>query len=44
MVQAVKNTGEFEVEIKLYINRRLYETGTITGEMYIRAKEVIMKG
>ena len=29
--------------IKLSINRRLFEKGCITEEMYIRAKELIIK-
>ena len=31
------------VEIKLSINRRLFEKGYITEEMYIKAKEIIIK-
>ena len=30
-------------EIKLSINRRLFEKGNIPEEMYIRAKEAIIK-
>jgi len=30
-------------EIKLSINRRLFEQGHITQEMYIKAKEIIIK-
>ena len=30
-------------EIKLSINRRLFKKGCITEEMYIRAKELIIK-
>lgn len=33
-----------EVEIKLLINLRLYEQGNITEEMYVRAKEMILRG
>ena len=33
-----------EIEIKLHINRRLYEKGCITEEMYTKAKEMILKG
>lgn len=32
-----------ELEIKLHINNRLYETGNITKEMYNKAKEIIYK-
>jgi len=31
------------VEIKLSINRRLFEKGYITEEMHIKAKELIIK-
>ena len=31
-------------EIKLHINRKLYERGAITEEMYAKAGEWIMKG
>ena len=31
------------VEIKLFINRRLYEKKAITEEMYTKAKELIIK-
>lgn len=31
------------IEIKLYINQRLYQQGAITEEMYGRAKEMILK-
>jgi len=30
------------VEIKLYVNEKLYVKGVITEEMYIRAKEIII--
>ena len=30
-------------EIKLFINRRLYEKKAITEEMHARAKEIILK-
>jgi hypothetical protein len=43
MTQILKNIKEFEVEIKLHINKRLYELGLITEEMYTRAKEFILK-
>jgi hypothetical protein len=32
------------IEIKLYINQQLYNKGAITEEMYIKAKERIIKG
>ena len=41
MIESMK---ALEVEIKLHINKRLYEVGLITEEMYSRAKEVILKG
>jgi len=31
------------VEIKLFINRRLFEKKAITEEMYAKAKEIIIK-
>lgn len=31
------------IEIKLFVNRRLYEKGALTEEMYMRAKELILK-
>jgi hypothetical protein len=31
------------VEIKLFINRRLYEKKAITEEMFTKAKEMILK-
>jgi len=31
-----------ETEIKLYINKQLYESGLITEEMYIKANEIIL--
>ena len=33
----------FEIELKLLVNQRLYEKAHITEEMYIRAKELIIK-
>jgi uncharacterized protein YqgQ len=44
MSQQYNNTKELEIEIKLHINKRLYEKGLITEEMYTRAKEIILKG
>jgi hypothetical protein len=32
------------LEIKLYINQQLYNKGAITEEMYMKAKERIIKG
>jgi hypothetical protein len=32
------------VEIKLYINQKLFEKGNITKEMYSKAKDMILKG
>ena len=32
------------IEIKLHINRKLYQKGALTEEMYTRAKEMILKG
>ena len=43
MIDVIKNTKELEIEIKLHINKRLYEIGLITEEMYNRAKELILK-
>lgn len=34
---------QFEIQLKIFVNQRLYEKGTITQEMYIKAKEYIMK-
>lgn len=31
------------VEIKLHVNRKLYEKGAITEEMYVKAKDLILK-
>jgi len=31
-------------EVKLTINQRLFEKNIITEEMYIRAKEIILRG
>ena len=32
------------IEIKLYINQKLYQKGALTEEMYTKAKELILKG
>lgn len=34
---------DFEVELMLLVNERLFERGSITSEMYIKAKELIIK-
>jgi len=39
-----KEMNSFFVEIKLNINHKLYEKGYITEEMYVKAKELIIKG
>jgi len=31
------------IEIKLHINQKLYQKGAITEEMYVRAKDLILK-
>ena len=33
----------FLIEVKLHINTKLYEKGFLTEEMYMRAKELIVK-
>ena len=38
-----KAMNDLIIEIKLSINLRLFEKGCITEEMYIRAKELIIK-
>ena len=38
-----KAMNDLIIEIKLSINRRLFEKGNISEEMYIRAKEIIIK-
>jgi len=35
---------DFETEIKLHINQKLFEKGAITQEMYTKAKDLILKG
>ena len=39
-----KNTKAVEIEIKLYINKRLHEMKLITEEMYTRVAEAILRG
>lgn len=34
---------DFEIELMLLVNERLYEKSSITSEMYIKAKELILK-
>ena len=38
-----KKMREFEQEIMLLVNERLHQRGGITTEMYIKAKELILK-
>ena len=33
---------ELEIQIKLFINRKLYEEGHITEEMYKKAKNIFL--
>lgn len=35
---------EFETELLLLVNERLHETGTITPELYAKAKELLRGG
>ena len=35
--------NRFNTELKLYINRRLYEKQIITEEMYCTVKELLLK-
>lgn len=39
-----KAMKELEMELMLLVNERLYQKSSITNEMYIRAKELIVKG
>lgn len=32
------------IEIKLYVNRRLFEKGVLTKELYMKANDFILKG
>lgn len=41
--QENKNMDSLILEIKLSINHSLFEKGYITEEMYIKAKELIIK-
>lgn len=34
---------DFELELMMLVNERLFEKGSITDEMYIKAKELILK-
>ena len=38
-----KKKQELDVEIMLYVNRKLYDGGHITEEMFYRAKEEFLK-
>ena len=38
-----KKKQELDVEIMLYVNRKLYDGGHITEEMFHRAKEEFLK-
>ena len=42
-IENIKAMNDLLAEIKLSINRRLFEKGIITEEMYIKAKELIIK-
>lgn len=46
MILAVDNEKrrEIDMEVKLHINKRLFEKGYITEEMYQKANEIILKG
>ena len=39
----VNKMSALSAEIKLSVNRRLFEQGRITEEMYIKAREIILK-
>ena len=41
--QQYEKINTFLMEIKLSVNHRLFEKGYITEEMYVRAKEIIIK-
>lgn len=43
MEQIENNIYLAKIEIKLMINKKLYEQGFLTEEMYIKAKELILK-
>lgn len=38
-----KKLEQVIIEIKLSVNRNLFERGILTEEMYIKAKELILK-
>ncbi len=38
-----KNIANFKTDIKLAVNRSLYIRGIITEEMYIKAKDMLIK-
>lgn len=39
-----KKRREIDIEIKLHINKQLFEKGHITEEMYRKATIIILKG
>ena len=43
MKQNEQAMNTFLVEVKLSINHKLFEKGHITEEMYVKAKELIIK-
>ena len=38
-----KVMNEYEVQVKLHINERLYDKGLISQELYDKAKKIIIK-
>ena len=38
-----KNREQFNTELKLFINQRLYDKHIITEDMYHMAKEILLK-
>ena len=42
-IEQCDKMNTFLMEIKLSVNHRLFEKGYITEEMYVRAKEYIIK-
>ncbi len=42
-MQTIQSKKDFIKEIKLYINEKLYKKGSITEEMYIAAKDFILR-
>ena len=43
MTKSDKNREQFNVELKMFINQRLYEKHIITKEMYHTAKELLLR-